>query len=152
MHVERIFTSAAPGSPQSAHERIAVRAGAGIVGDRNFGLSRHPGQNLTLVEAEEIEAFCAAQGRPVDLSLTRRNLVTRGVRLNELVGARFKVGDVVMLGIELCEPCTTLGGILASETLSVAAAIKLWVRRGGLRVDVLGDGEIAIGDRVERAP
>lgn len=150
MAVERIFTSIAPGAPQVAHDRIAVRAGAGIVGDLNFGLSRHPGQNLTLVEAEEIEAFCAAQGRAVDLGVTRRNLVMRGVRLNELVGVRFKVGDVTLLGIELCEPCTTLGSILASETLTVAAAIRLWVRRGGLRVDVLSDGTIAVRDRVVR--
>ena len=63
----------------------------GVVGDRNFGVSRHPGQNLTLVEAEEIERFCAEQARVPDLRLTRRNLVTRGVRLNELVNREFSI-------------------------------------------------------------
>jgi MOSC domain-containing protein YiiM len=121
----------------------------GVVGDRNFGVSRHPGQNLTLVEAEEIERFCAEQARVPDLSLTRRNLVTRGVRLNELVNREFSIGGVKLRGIELCEPCTILGSTLSSESLATPSVIKRWVGRGGLRVDVLSDGEIARGARVE---
>ena len=63
MIVERIFVSAERGAAQVECERIALRAGSGVVGDRNFGISRHPGQNLTLVEAEEIERFCAEQAQ-----------------------------------------------------------------------------------------
>jgi MOSC domain-containing protein YiiM len=117
----------------------------GVVGDRNFGISKHPGQNLTLVEAEEIEGFCAEQARVPDLSLTRRNLVIRGVRLNDLVHVEFRIGEVKLRGVELCEPCVVLGSALAGELLATPAVVKRWVGRGGLRVDVLGDGEIVRG-------
>ena len=149
MVVERIFISPERGAPQIERERIEVEGGMGVVGDRNFGLSKHRGQNLTLVEAEEIETFCAEQGRVPDLSLTRRNLITRGVRLNELVDVEFTVGGVRLRGVELCEPCVILGGALSSASLPPAAVIKRWVGRGGLRVDVLCSGEITRGARVE---
>ena len=149
MVVERIFTSPERGSPQLESERIALKRGMGVVGDRNFGVSRHPGQNLTLVEAEEIERFCAEQSRAADLSLTRRNLITRGVRLNELVNREFSIGSVKLRGIELCEPCTILGNALSNGSLDTPSVIKRWVGRGGLRVDVLSDGEIQRGATVE---
>jgi MOSC domain-containing protein YiiM len=120
----------------------------GVVGDRNFGVCRHPGQNLTLVEAEEIERFCAEQARVPDLSLTRRNLVTRGVRLNDLVNREFSIGGVKLRGVELCEPCTILGGALSSESLPSPSVVKRWVGRGGLRVDILSDGEVFRGAKV----
>ena len=145
MFVERIFLSPERGTEQVDCESVAVRAGAGIVCDRNFGKSVYPGQNLTLVEAEEIEAFCALHGREADLSMTRRNLVTRGVRLNDLVGVRFMIGGVQVFGVELCEPCSDLGNLLAGQSLTPAAAVRHWVHRGGLRVDLLTDGEIAVG-------
>lgn len=148
MIVERIFISPARGAAQVERERIALRRGMGVVGDRNFGISKHPGQNLTLVEAEEIECFCAEQARAADLSLTRRNLVTRGVRLNDLVNAEFRIGNVTLRGVELCEPCVVLGSALADKSLATRAVVKRWVGRGGLRVDVLSDGEIVRGAQV----
>jgi MOSC domain-containing protein YiiM len=147
--IERIFTSPERGAPQVERERIALHKEMGVVGDRNFGISRHPGQNLTLVEAEEIERFCTEQARVPDLSLTRRNLVTRGVRLNDLVCKEFAIGAVRLRGVELCEPCTILGDALSSESLATPSVIKLWVGRAGLRVDVLTDGEIVRGARLE---
>jgi MOSC domain-containing protein YiiM len=147
--VERIFTSPERGAPQVERQQIALQRGMGVLGDRNFGVKRHPGQNLTLVEAEEIERFCAEQARVPDLSLTRRNLVTRGVRLNDLVNRVFSIGGVKLRGIELCEPCTILGSALGSESLATPSVIKRWVGRGGLRVDVLTDGEIVRGAKVE---
>ena len=145
MTVERIFISPAHGAAQQECQQIRVQRGTGIIGDRNFDEHRYPGQNLTLVEAEVIEAFCASQNRSTDLSLTRRNLITRGVRLNHLVGMEFSIGTVRMRGIELCTPCSDLGQRLSSETLSVAAVVKQWLHQGGLRVDVLSDGEIHCG-------
>ncbi len=149
MFVERIFTSPKRGAPQVECQRIALQRGMGALGDRNFGVNRHPGQNLTLVEAEEIERFCAEQARVPDLSLTRRNLVTRGVRLNDLVDREFSIGGVKLRGIELCEPCTIFGSALSSESLATPSVIKRWVGHGGLRVDVLSDGEIVRGAKVE---
>src|SRR5262245_4284360 len=86
MKVERIFTSTGSGQPQVESESVRLVAGAGIEGDRYFRGGNEPGRSLTLVEAEEIEAFLEEHGRPPDLSVTHRNVVTRGIRLNELVG------------------------------------------------------------------
>lgn len=149
MFVERIFISPERGAAQIECEQISAHSKMGIAGDRNFGKSTHPGQNITLVEAEEIELFCATHSRPPDLSMTRRNLVTRGVRLNELVNVEFVIGNVRLRGIELCEPCSLIGNSLSNESLPPAAVIKHWVHRGGLLADVLCDGEITRGDRLE---
>lgn len=145
MTVERIFISREPGGAQQECERIRVERDLGIVGDRHFGRHDWPGQNLTLVEAEEIERFCAETDRPADLAITRRNLVTRGVRLNTLVGRTFTLGSATLRGIETCEPCSSLGRALADQTLSAAAVVKRWTGCGGLRATVLDSGEIAVG-------
>jgi MOSC domain-containing protein YiiM len=147
--VERIFISPERGAAQVECEQIAVQSGMGVVGDRNFAVSKHPGQNITMVEAEEIESFCTELGRIPDLSVTRRNLITRGVRLNDLVNVEFTIGTVMLRGVELCEPCVILGGAMSEKSLSTASVIKRWVGRGGLRADVLTDGEIVRGARVE---
>lgn len=148
MVVEKIFISPIRGATQIECERIMVQAEAGIVGDRNFGLAAYPGQNLTLVEAEEIEAFCERYQRSADLSQTRRNVLTRGVRLNDLLHQEFRIGSVLVRGVALCEPCSLLGGLLSDDSLPLAAAIKYWVGRGGLSVDVIASGEICVGDAV----
>jgi MOSC domain-containing protein YiiM len=147
--IECIFISPDRGSAQVLLEQAEVQAAMGIVGDRNFGKGVHPGQNLTLVDAEEIEAFCALHGRQIDLSITRRNLVTRGVQLNALVGKEFKVGEVLLLGVELCEPCAILGRSLASNELASPQVVKYWLGRGGLRADVIVDGVLKVGALIE---
>lgn len=148
MHIERIYTSPTPGGSQVDQARIHVVAGAGIEGDRYFGRHDEPGQNLTLIEIEVVEAFVREQGREADLSITHRNLLTRGVRLNELLGVEFRVGGVRLRGVELCEPCMGMGNALASDGLPPAAVVKWFVHRGGLRADVLSDGDIARGAAV----
>jgi MOSC domain-containing protein YiiM len=145
MTVERIYLAGKPGEPQLAREFIKLVVDKGIEGDRYFGAHDEPGQNITLVEAEEIEAFCVDAGRSVDLSCTRRNLVTRGVRLNDLIGKEFSIGDVRMRGVELCEPCLSFGNFLASPELSSAAIVKRFVHRAGLRADILSSGVITVG-------
>jgi MOSC domain-containing protein YiiM len=147
--VEHIFISHERGAAQVERERIAVQSAMGVLGDRNFGRRTHLGQNITLVEAEEIERFCALYARTPDPSITRRNLVTRGVSLNDLVNVEFSVGTVRLRGVELCEPCILLGTRLSSESLAPAAVIKHWVHRGGLLADVLSSGEIVRGARIE---
>lgn len=149
MSIEHIFIATASGGPQQARESVTVVAGAGIEGDRYFGRHDEPGQNITLVEAEAIEAFLSEQQRPLDHSVTNRNLVTRGVRLNELVGREFTIGPVRLRGVELCEPCMGLGQALAGPSLTPAEVVKCLVHRAGLRADVLCDGVIARGDVVQ---
>ena len=148
MTVERIYLAAQPGTPQTEVRSINVIAGAGIEGDRYFGAQDEPGQNITLVEAEEIEAFGAEVGLRLDLSCTRRNLVTRGVRLAELVGKEFAVGNVRMRGVELCEPCLGFGDRLASAKLPRAAVVKRFFHRAGIRANILNSGTIAVGANV----
>jgi MOSC domain-containing protein YiiM len=148
MNVECIFISPEAGAPQLSCQKINLVAGNGIVGDRNYGLSKWPGQNLTLIELEEIEAFVGEKNRERDLSITRRNILTRGVRLNELVGKEFKIGDITLRGIELCEPCRSLGAALSSSTLSSKQVVERFLHRGGLRVDVLTSGVIEVGAKV----
>jgi MOSC domain-containing protein YiiM len=112
-------------------------AGKGLMGDRHLhDGGAKPGQALTLIEAEVLE----------DVGLTgaqsRRQVVVRGVRLNDLVGKRFWVGDVECLGVELCEPCRHL------QQMTRPGIIKQLVHRGGLNADILNDGRIPVGDPV----
>ncbi len=151
MTVERIFTRAASSQSQTEHRSVLVVAGAGIEGDRYFALHDEPGQNVTFVEAEEIESFFTELQRPVDLSATGRNVITRGVRLNDLVGAEFFVGTVRFRGVELCEPCLGLGEALATSALPRAKVVKRMVHRAGLRADALSSGEVTVGARFQRA-
>lgn len=148
MNVEYIYISPEAGQPQQSCQKIELVAGKGIVGDRNYGLSKWPGQNLTLVELEEVESFIREKNIENDLSITRRNILTRGVRLNELVGKEFNIGDVTLRGVELCEPCRSLGAALESSALSSKSVIERFLHRGGLRVDVLVSGVIELGEKI----
>lgn len=150
--IERIFIRPPGGGPQVEHERVQVVAGAGIHGDRYFDARDEPGQNISFVEAEAIEAFAARHhGRDIAPSATGRNVVTRGVRLNELVGRTFTVGGLQFRGVELCEPCLGLGEALSTPTLSPAEVVRQWVHRAGLRADALSSGELAVGARFSHA-
>jgi MOSC domain-containing protein YiiM len=126
---------------------INVVAGAGIIGDRYYGSEqRHPGQNLTLIELEEIDSFNSRNGAQIALTDPRRNIVTRNVRLNALVGKEFIVGSVHLRGIELCEPCSTLAKHLAASGLTKRAVVREFTHRAGLRADVVSSGRIMVGD------
>jgi len=147
--VEQIFISREHGGTLVECMHVELELAMGIVGDRNFGRNTYPGQNITLVEAEEVEWFCREHARTIDLSITRRNLVTRGIRLNSLVGKAFAIGTVRLIGVELCEPCSVLGNILANESLTAEAVIKSWFGRGGLRADIISGGKIDRGTRLQ---
>ena len=122
-------------------------AGAGIVGDRHFSHEAEvAGQNLTLVEAEELEAFNLRHGTDFPLTAFRRNLVTRGVRLNDLVGRIFTIGTARLRGVELCEPCAHLAERLAQGTLTAPAIVADLIGQGGLRADILQGGLVRLGD------
>lgn len=101
------------------------------------------GYDLTLIEAEVLDSLTLPEGRTLGYAEARRNVVTRGIDLNALVGRRFRVGDVECLGQRLCEPCSHL------ENLTTTGALRGLIHRGGLRADVLSDGEINIGDVIE---
>jgi MOSC domain-containing protein YiiM len=148
MIIELICVAAQAGEPVVSVESLSLVAGKGIVGDRNYGTHKFPGQNLTLVEAEEIERFNSEFAMAIARTATRRNLVTRGVRLNELIGREFRVGAVTVRGVELCEPCAGLGRNLAGDKLSAAQVVRAFTHRCGLRADVLSSGVIYRGDSI----
>ena len=138
MHVEEINI----GSNEALGpvEAVSALAGKGLRGDRHFfEEGAPPGEALTLIEAEALE----------DVGLTgaqsRRQVVVRGVRLTELIGRRFRVGDVECLGVELCEPCLHL------QSLTRPGIIKDLIHRAGINADILTDGTISVGDRVSAA-
>lgn len=147
--VEAIYITSTRHGPQAQTAEAKIVAGAGIAGDRYFGTrQRYPGQNITLVEREEIERFNQENGARVGIDGTRRNIVTRGVRLASLVGKEFMIGTVRLRGVELCEPCSTLGKNIASESMSAAEIVRKFVHRAGLRADALSDGTIRVGEPV----
>ena len=152
MSIERIFVATAPRAPQIEVSSVRVVMGKGIEGDRHFGKRKVPGENLTLVEAEELEAFAEEQGVPVDLSQSRRNIVTRGVRLNDLVGKEFRLGTALLRGVELCEPCSVMGRLYAQPDWPGSRTVRQMLHRAGLRADVLQTGVLAVGDTLLPGP
>ncbi len=139
----------AAGLPVLVSEVSAV-AGAGLVGDRYYegqGTWSHwpgGGRQVTLIEEEVIASLRQALMAPVTGAQTRRNIVTRHVELNAWVGLDFAVGEVVMRGVRLCEPCAHLE---QHSHRGIAAALQ---HRGGLRADILHGGVIRQGDMLRR--
>jgi MOSC domain-containing protein YiiM len=118
-------------------DSVRALAGKGLEGDRYFHPEgAKPGQALTLIEAEAVEDVGLLPGE------TRRQVTVRGVRLNDLVGKRFRVGDVECYGVELCEPCLHL------QELTRPGIIRELAHRAGINADILSDGTISVGDRV----
>lgn len=142
--VEQIWIAADTGEPGRALEAVQVIPGEGLEGDRypagkgTFPSAR-PGSAVTLIEAEVCESF----EPPLSPEEHRRNLVTRGIELNGMIGREFLIGAVHLRGIRLCEPCATMQRYSGREIL------RPLVHRGGLRADVLAAGEIHVGDRIE---
>ncbi len=140
--VEGIFIGPERTLP-AAVERVRALAGKGLEGNRYFFEDgAKPGRALTLIAAEAIEAAGEEHGIELSAAESRRNVLTRGIDLNALVGKRFRVGEVDCYGVELCEPCTHL------ESVTKPGVIKAFVHRAGLNADILTDGEIAVGDAV----
>lgn len=119
-------------------------AGRGLEGERYFhkGANGDPGQEVTLVESEAVEALARETEIKLDAIKTRRNLLTRGVPLNHLVGREFTVGEVVLRGVRLCEPCDHL------ERLTVKGVKDGLHHRAGLRAAIVKGGALRPGDKI----
>ena len=149
--VEVIALAAEAESPMTVVLSVEAVENRGLVGDcyeRGEGTFSDPngrGYDLTLVEAEALEELAAKE---VELSPAeaRRNFVVRGVALDDLIGKRFRVGEIECFGQRRCEPCAHL------ERLTRPGVLRGLVHRGGLRADVLSSGEIHTGDSVEALP
>jgi len=124
---------------------VRAEAGHGLEGEYHWSRAPEPGQSLTLIAAEALEGLRADTGIELSHEASRRNVLTRGVDLNALVGQRFVVGGVECEGVELCEPCNGLA------KLTERGVLRGLVHRGGLRADIVSGGEIAVGDPVRAA-
>lgn len=135
--------------PLNYVESVEAQAGIGLVGDRygigagTFSKKKGPDREITLIEQEALEAL----EREYEISMTsaeaRRNVTTQGVPLNHLVGKEFKIGELVLRGIRLCEPCGHL------EKLVAKGKVQEGLRhRGGLRAQIVKGGIIHCGDLV----
>jgi MOSC domain-containing protein YiiM len=150
--IEAIHIAKAVGAPMIALDRVRALAGVGLEDDRYALGSGHwsdddrVDRDLTLVEAEVIEDLAATDGIVLEPGATRRNVTTRGIRLNELVGRRFRIGDVECEGTRLCEPCQYLDDSIGRPIL------KQLVHRAGLRAKILSSGDIAIGSEIRAMP
>jgi MOSC domain-containing protein YiiM len=146
--VEAIFLAEAHEALPNAIEEAAAVPGAGLRGDRHYdeGPSSEPGRDLTLIEAEAIEGLAAEHGVSIEPAEARRNVLTRGIDLNALVGKRFRVGEVEVEALEPNPPCRHL------EKVTGKALLKPLARRGGVRGRIVKGGVIARGDPIRAAP
>ena len=125
-------------------DSIQVLANKGVVGDRHFSEFNDPYNQLSLIESENIDFYNLKCGLNIPYLNFRRNIVTKGVKLNNLVGKKFLVGNVKLEGIDLCRPCRHL-----AETLNQDNIIKEFLRSGGLRCQILSSSSLKVGDEIK---
>ena len=155
--VEGIFIAARSGQPMQAVQSVAGVAGRGLLGDRHCrpdpdtvlepscGTSappHHAVQDLSLVEGEVLDWLREEHGIELSGAETRRNVVTRGVRLHELIGRQFALGDMLCEGVEVCEPCVSI------QRRTGKPVLKPLVHRGGLYARIVKSGTVRLGDAV----
>lgn len=148
--LEQIWLAAEGGAELELRAAARLEAGRGLAGDRyaagtgTFSKKTigQPDKQLTLIESEEIAAFNARTGLGYGAGSFRRNLVTSGIQLNELVGREFRIGELRLRGIRLCEPCSYLARRIGRAVLTDM------VHRAGLCAEILDSGPIAVGDTI----
>ena len=122
---------------------IEVLVNKGVIGDRHFKDFDDPYCQLSLIESENIDYYNLKYGLNIPYVNFRRNIVTKGIQLNELVGKKFKIGGVELEGVDLCRPCRHL-----TEVLNQNNILKEFIRKGGLRCQILSSSTIQIGDEI----
>jgi MOSC domain-containing protein YiiM len=131
-------------------ELATLESGKGIVGDRyanragTFSKAQADSadREVTLIESEEIERYNALRATPLPPGSFRRNIVTRGIGLNSLVGRQFHVGEAVLEGVRLCEPCAYLAGLIGPDV------VKAMLHRAGLRARIVEGSIVRPGDTI----
>ena len=140
--VLEIWISPETGGKNESCESVRAVAGEGLEGDR-YRRSGKPDQEITLIEFEQLQWFEQTHGVPFPTSQTRRNILTRDIPLNELVGRRIVIGESIIEGMRLCEPCKTL------QERTGLPFLPAMINRGGLNCRIIQSGEIRIGDTIE---
>lgn len=144
-----IHTTPSAREPMTAVNQVVAVAGLGLAGDRYHGhtgtYSETPGtgRDVTFIAAEALETLTKEHGITLAPGESRRNVTTKGIDLNALVDRDFRVGDVVLRGMRLCEPCEYL-----QEHTGKDGLLKALVHRGGLRAEIIRGGTIRVGDEI----
>ena len=125
-------------------ETIEVLANKGVVGDRHFDNYNDPYCQLSLIESENIDEYNLKFGLNIPYLDFRRNIITKGIKLNDLVGKKLLIGNVEVEGIDLCRPCRHLTEMLDQENI-----LKEFLRKGGLRCQILSSSQIKVGDSIK---
>ena len=123
---------------------IEVLANKGIVGDRHFHDFNNPYNQLSLIESENIDEYNVKFELDIPHVNFRRNIVTKGIKLNDLIGKKLKIGNVELEVIDLCRPCRHLTEILNQKNI-----LKEFLRKGGIRCQILSSFKIYVGDKIE---
>jgi MOSC domain-containing protein YiiM len=146
--VVSIHVAATGAAPMKSVANVRALTGKGLEGDRysiklgTYSNQPGSGRDVTLIEIEAVEALKRDYGIELDAGLARRNIVTRGVSLNHFVEKEFRIGEVILRGTRLCEPCAHM------EKLTVKGAMRALIHRGGLRAEIVKGGTIRIGDQI----
>ena len=125
-------------------EFIEVLSNKGVVGDRHFNEYNDPYCQLSLIESENIDYYNTKYGLHIPYTDFRRNIITKGINLNNLIGKKLQIGNVKVEGVDLCRPCKHLTEMLNQENI-----LKEFLRRGGLRCQILSSSSISIGDEIK---
>ena len=141
--VYKLGISTKNNQPISEVNSIDVIANQGVVGDRHFSEFNDPYNQISLIESENIDYYNIKYGLNIPYIDFRRNIITKGIQLNNLVGKKILIGEVKLEVIDLCRPCRDL-----SETLGHENIIKEFLRRGGLRCQILTSSNIKINDKI----
>ena len=123
---------------------IEVIANKGIIGDRHFHDFNDPYNQLSLIESEGIDEYNMRFDLNISYINFRRNIVTKGIKLNDLIGKKLSVGNVKLEVIDLCRPCRHLTEMLKQKNI-----LKEFLRKGGLRCQILSSSKICVGDKIE---
>ena len=141
--VFKIGISKKKGEKISETNEIEVLSGKGIIGDRYFHENNNLRKQLTFIESENIDYYNRKYNTNFSYVDFRRNIITKNIELNDLVGKTLSIGKIIVQGNDLCRPCKEL-----QEKLGIDNYIKEFLRRGGLRCKILNNSSIKIGDEI----
>ena len=146
--VDSIHIASTGAAPMKSVTQVQALVGRGLEGDRyamklgTYSNDPGSGRDVTLIEIEAFEALRRDYQITLEPGSARRNIVTRGVAINHLVGVEFIVGDAILRGTRLCDPCAHM------EKLTVKGALRGLIHRGGLRAEIIRGGVVRIGDPI----
>ena len=126
-------------------QNIEVVQGRGVLKDRHFSENKNKREQISLIESENIDYYNNKSNTQIPYINFRRNVITKGIKLNDLVGKKIIIGSIKLLVHDLCRPCKHLQGMLGFDDI-----LKEFLLKGGLRCEIINSGKISVGDKITR--